>query len=654
GVLVQHSTALAFSSLNRFRQGFLLALVVVGLGAILFWYMLSYRVMLPLAQLTRYGENVSQEVAGGEQSPLTITPLAGRQDQIGRLARTLLQAEQSIRRRLMELTTLNKTSKSVVSTLDTQQVINAILDEIQHLFQIRQCALQVITPETEKLTIRASRGLSATYVEHLNQAPVTRILPAFRAIESGQAVQIPDIEADPTLVDLLPLARAEDYRSLLAVPLIAPHVPPAALIIYHPHIYHFTTQEIDLVTNFANYAAIALEHATLFSLTDAELQQQVRFLSALNKVGHTVSQSLLVDDVLNSAIDTVFEVLPIESCWICMYREEEDFMRLRAQRGLSPDLIEQLEQEGSDSDQGLVGHVVRSGQPLLLGQSSLAQSTWPTDPLVTHGDWQFLAVTPLPAKDTTIGVLGVAGHSEHDFAGTELELLQAIGDQIAIAVVNARLYRRSREVATLEERNRVAREIHDTLAQGFTGIIINLQTAERLYPHDPDEALTTLRDACDLARQSLQEARRSVLNLRPGILEALTIDRALAQHLENFAAETGLKTEFKVSGYPSRLDIRTEHNLFRIAQEALTNVKRHARAKQVTVALEYNRASVSLTIADDGIGLNGAHLAATNGHNETHGFGLVGIHERVHQIGGRVSFTPPATGGTQIKVVVDK
>ncbi|HMR68253.1 MAG TPA: sensor histidine kinase, partial [Anaerolineae bacterium] len=201
---------------------------------------------------------------------------------------------------------------------------------------------------------------------------------------------------------------------------------------------------------------------------------------------------------------------------------------------------------------------------------------------------------------------------------------------------------------------RVAREIHDTLAQGFTGIIINLQTAERLYPHDPDEALTTLRDACDLARQSLQEARRSVLNLRPGILEALTIDRALAQHLENFAAETGLKTEFKVSGYPSRLDIRTEHNLFRIAQEALTNVKRHARAKQVTVALEYNRASVSLTIADDGIGLNGAHLAATNGHNETHGFGLVGIHERVHQIGGRVSFTPPATGGTQIKVVVDK
>lgn len=658
GVIVRHPTKLAFVSLERFQNGFILALMLVVFGSLLFWFTLANRVISPLVQLTRYGENASQQLAGANLSLQTIEPLARRQDQIGRLARTLLKAEQDIRRRLVELTTLNKTSRSVVSPLDPQQVIDTILDEVQRLFQIRQCALLQVDKKLTRLTFRASRGLSQSYVSQLNQIISTKPLPAYQAIESGEPVQVPDITADDHFTNLLPLAQAEGYRSLLAVPLIATHVPPTVLMLYRPDVYTFNRQEIDLATSFANYAAIALEHATLFSLTDAELQQQVQFLSALNQVGHTVSQSLLVDDVLNNAIDKIFAVMPIDACWICLRRNNEDFLRLRAYRGLPAGLIDQIEAEGNRYDQGVMGYIVQHGQPLVLDEARLAQPDWALDPVVTVGGWRLLAAAPLAYKESIIGALGIASQDEPAFASTEVSLLQAIGDQIAIAVVNAWLYRRSREAATLEERNRVAREIHDTLAQGFTGIIIHLQTAERLHAQAPAEALQSLREAHSLARLSLHEARRSVLNLRPGILENLTLDQALAQHVQQFAAETGLEATFHVKGYPSSLEVSTEHNLYRIAQEALTNVKRHAQARRVAVGLTFARHSVALTITDDGRGLDPARRQqlAANGHgdllDQSHGWGLRGIQERVSQIGGQVTFETPDGGGVQIKVVV--
>lgn len=256
---------------------------------------------------------------------------------------------------------------------------------------------------------------------------------------------------------------------------------------------------------------------------------------------------------------------------------------------------------------------------------------------------------PLHAKERVIGVLGMATRTEGAFSEAEVELLQAIGDQIARAVVNARLYRRSREMATLEERNRMAREIHDTLAQGFLGILVQLQAAERLSLKKPQKALQSLRDARELARESLQEARRSVLNLRPTVLENLTLDQAIAQHLHRFEKRHHIKSNVIVEGYPSPLHPNVEQNLYRITQEALTNVKRHAQATTVTVNLTFEAKTVTLTITDNGIGLNQEAKTRLNQRLNNHqnenqtkgGFGLLGIHERVNLMGGEVPSKPP-------------
>ncbi|MFQ5613447.1 MAG: GAF domain-containing protein [Anaerolineae bacterium] len=654
GVIVQHPARLAFASLQSFQRGLILALVFFGLGAVYFWGVLSRRVINPLEKLTRYGEGVGQGTVEAELDREAVLPISQRLDQIGHLTRALLRAERYIRLRLLELTTLHKTSTAVASTLDTQQVISKILDEVQRLLQVRQCALLVMNDVTQVLEIRASRGLSQSYPARLKLDEARRQLPAERAIAWGQPVEVPDIEADPNFAPLLPLAQAEGFRSLLAIPLTTPHVPPAALVIYRAEVHHFSRQEIDLAASFANYAAIALEHATLFSLTDAELEKRVRFLSALNRVAHTVSQSLVFEEVLNNAMEAVLEVMHVDACWIYLRREMEDFLRLRAQRGLPSHVAERLNAQKVTPGQGFIGRVAERGQPLLLEGEALQGAQWSGDPLIAGGRWSSVVAAPLLAKETTIGVLGMASESDRPFSEVETELLQAIGDQIAIAVINARLYRRSREAAILEERNRVAREIHDTLAQGFTGILVQLQATERLSLKHPEKARQSLQEARDLARESLQEARRSVLNLRPTVLENLTLDEAIARQVARFEAKHHLNTRFRLEGYPSPLNPDVEQNLYRITQEALTNASRHAQAKNVTVTLRFAPDTVTLAIADDGIGLNGQANGRGRDGEDGRGFGLVSIRERAKLIEGRITFETPASGGTRIEVVIPK
>ena len=211
----------------------------------------------------------------------------------------------------------------------------------------------------------------------------------------------------------------------------------------------------------------------------------------------------------------------------------------------------------------------------------------------------------------------------------------------------------------MEERNRVARDIHDTLAQGFTGILVQLQAAERLSLKYPEKAVQSVQEARELARSSLQEARRSVLNLRPTMLESLTLHQAISQQVDRFAKAYEIKADFNLVGFPSPLQAEIEQNLYHITQEALTNIGRHAQASEVFVNLSFDDKRVLLTVTDDGVGMNGTNgKNALSGGNivtlEKGGFGLVGIQERVKLMGGRVTFATPTVGGTQIKVVIPK
>jgi len=203
----------------------------------------------------------------------------------------------------------------------------------------------------------------------------------------------------------------------------------------------------------------------------------------------------------------------------------------------------------------------------------------------------------------------------------------------------------ARELAVLGERNRMAREIHDTLAQGFTGIILQLEAAEQAQEGNPAEVAEHINRAKNLARNSLQEARRSVWNLLPHALEQLPLDAALREEISKFNVEGHAEASFELVGNRNELSSETQTALLRICQESLSNIKKHANATKVSVTLTYTPEAVCLDVKDDGAGFDPAQLS---GVSEQGGFGLTAMRQRTKLLRGTLEVRSHKGKGTLV------
>jgi PAS domain S-box-containing protein len=286
GVIVSRPTAAAFATPRATHQGVLLSMAVFLVVGLFFWLALSRQVIRPLEHLATYSQMIGTRKAtsareGRANELRHVKKLADRSDQIGHLTQSLLRMEEAIEARLNELSTLLQTSSSVVSTLDPQLVLDRILEQVEHLMAIRMCAIVALDERRGVFRAQASRGLSQRYTNQLAINPSEPYSVTLRALRSGQPIQVSDTEKDESFASTRPRARSEGYRSILAVPLNTQHAPPAALLVYRPDPHVFSDREIELLTSFANHAAMAIENATLFARSDTRLQEQTRRLEAL-------------------------------------------------------------------------------------------------------------------------------------------------------------------------------------------------------------------------------------------------------------------------------------------------------------------------------------------------------------------------------------
>jgi signal transduction histidine kinase len=246
-----------------------------------------------------------------------------------------------------------------------------------------------------------------------------------------------------------------------------------------------------------------------------------------------------------------------------------------------------------------------------------------------------------------IGLLAVASRKKRIPRSTVRACL-TIGVQAALALENLRLVEEARKAGVLRERQRMAHEIHDTLAQGFTSIVMNLEAAEGVIPSNLDRAQHHLDQARLTARESLTEARRLVWALRPEPLENVSLPEALGRLAERWSTESGISTGVSTTGTPCPLPSEIEVMLFRVAQEALNNARKHARgASRVALTLSYMGETVALDVRDDGAGFDPARESGKARDRESGGFGLKGMRERVEGVGGVLSVeSAPGEGST--------
>lgn len=224
----------------------------------------------------------------------------------------------------------------------------------------------------------------------------------------------------------------------------------------------------------------------------------------------------------------------------------------------------------------------------------------------------------------------------------EQEVLIRIENQLRLRRLSQQLI----EQSLLEERNRMAREIHDSLAQAFTGIILHLGAAERAIENTPEQALSHLKTLRELAKTGLAEARRSVEALRPQLLEEVDLYSALNQIATQMSFYSEIHTILNVIGtaYPLRPEV--ENHLLRIAQEALTNAFKYAKASTINIELIYQPEQFCLRVEDNGQGFNIQSPCFLNG------FGFLGMKERTDRIGGELTVTSAVGQGTEILVCV--
>ena len=381
------------------------------------------------------------------------------------------------------------------------------------------------------------------------------------------------------------------------------------------------------------------------TVSDTEkLQRRNRELSILNAIADALNREVDLTRALHVALSQVAELLDLQTGWIWLLRDDTGESYLAAAQNLPPGLAHNPQRMAGSCyclDTYRAGDMDGAANVNVVTCSRLRELASDTAGLRYH------ASIPLDAHGKRLGVLNVASPDWRELSPDDLQLLYTVGDLVGLAIERARLFASRAEFGAAEERNRLAREIHDTLAQGLAAITLQLETADALLEAQAstERARQAVTQALALARANLEEARRSVLDLRAAPLEG----RTLAEALQALAAETAAKWQvpvrFAAHGAGDPLPPRVEASLYRLAQEALTNAIRHAQAATVLVELTHGADWVRLVVQDDGHGFDARAIPKGR-------YGLIGLNERVRLLGGRLQLESSPGEGTRVQVDV--
>jgi two-component system NarL family sensor kinase len=372
-----------------------------------------------------------------------------------------------------------------------------------------------------------------------------------------------------------------------------------------------------------------------------------RELGIVNAVAEALNSSPDVRQALERTLSLVADMLGLRTGWVWLLDQDTNQFYDAAEQALPPYLQERVRMSGRRRcwciDDFRDGELTPTNIDVI--ECSRLQPAFRSKSSALAAGLRYHASIPLYFQDKPLGIMNVTGPEWRKLTGDELRLLSTIAYQVGIAIERARLAENATRLARAEERTRIAREIHDTLAQGLTAIALNIEGAMKRLDSNPDQARERLERALAMARENLEEARRSVLDLRTAArLEGKPLAEALTGLARSFNSDTGIPVEVHASNV-ERLPLRVESELFRITQEALTNVRKHAGAKHADITLRRRGSTITLAVRDDGRGFSRSRRRS-NGH------GLLGMRERAKLLGGRLRVSSAPAQGTRVVATV--
>jgi signal transduction histidine kinase len=461
--------------------------------------------------------------------------------------------------------------------------------------------------------------------------------------QTGKPALIADVTNDPHYVWM----QGSLTRSELTVPITVKGRILGVLDVQSQHPDNFEPSDVELMQAIASQTGVAMENARLFAESQRllkETEQRAHELEIINSVQQGLASKLDIQSIYNLVGDTFHKFFNAQVVMISTYDPQSNSIehRYAIERG------QRVHSPGRQPPGGFRSRIIQTRKPLLVNTGVAYTATLlgqPTLPgTATPKSW--LGV-PMLGDGQVTGILSVQNVDEENaFDEADVRLLQTFAAAMGIALENARLYEKERQVAVLEERQRLGRELHDSVTQSLYGISLYAQAATgKLAADDHERARQYLEDIQNTAQESLADMRLLIFELRPPILDREGLVVALENRLSAVENRAMIKSSIR-SNLSERLPRGVEEGLYQIAREALNNVVKHAHARNVQIELEQRPTSVTLEIQDDGIGFD-PEVASHKGC-----LGLANMQERAQAHGWQMSVKSNPGKGTRIKVEV--
>jgi nitrate/nitrite-specific signal transduction histidine kinase len=549
---------------------------------------------------------------------------------------------QAVQRRAEQFRVITQVSHRITSILDIDQVLVEVVHLIQQSFDYDHVGIALI--EGDEAVYRVGAGA-------LWDSPDFDFLPRRLKVgeegitgwvaATGEPLLVPDVSQEPRYVWM----QGSTTHSELTVPIKLKGQVIGVLDVQSDRLHAFDESDLTVLQSLASQAAIAIENARLFNAEQRRAEQ----FRVISEVGRHMTSILDIDALLEEIVTLIRETFGYYLVDIALVENDNLVVRAGAgdcfgELGFQPPLLQV-------SGKGIMAWVARTGKPLLVAdvRQEPRYLSLP-DNLQTQSE----VAVPLKTK-TTIGVLDVQSDRPNAFDESDLEVLQSLANQAAVAIENVRLYEQAPQLAVMQERQRLARELHDAVTQTLFSASLIAEALPELWESDQEEGRELLGELRQLSRGALAEMRTLLLELRPASLIEARLEDLLRQLGEAVTGRTGAPVHVSIEGQ-QELPPDVHVTLYRIAQEALNNVVKHSRACSVQLDLrrglipangsqEQHIGSLcaELQVRDDGCGFDPTSIPSDR-------LGLGIIHERAEAIGAKLRIVSQPGHGTQISV----
>jgi signal transduction histidine kinase len=525
---------------------------------------------------------------------------------------------------------------ALTSELSLDALLQRLVEIAAELTEARYAALGVIDPTGTELERFVTTGIDPQTHAAIGDLPRGRgILGVL--IRDAAVLRLHDLSEDPRSVGFP--ANHPSMRTFLGVPVLLRGVAYGNLYLTEKAGgADFTREDEEIVQLLAGQAAVAIENARLYESATRWSQQ----LESLIEVGAALARETELPNLLNLVARRLRELIGARLVLIALPGEDGDLHVESADGEDAAEFVGMRLARGSS----------KSGRVLDRGRSERLDSLL-EDPEVDRDFARRMGMraalfVPMLVGERPIGVIQTLDKlgADRRFTNEDLRVAETFAAQAAIAVdttahVAQDALRRAVQGQELERR-RLARELHDETGQALTSILLGLSALEEA--NDPDATRVGLQNVRELVVATLQDVRRLAVELRPAALDDFGLTAALERLTDNFSEQTGITMELEARLGQERLPSDVETVLYRLVQEALTNVVKHAQAKHVSIVLRRKEGAVTAVIEDDGRGF-------TDGQGGS-GLGLVGMRERVALVNGRLRIESAPDAGTTLLVEV--